>query len=215
MNLYDFYESELSKAEEEERIEAIQKAEAELREKIERQRNEAEEEFEDTENLVKGYYMYKWYIINAFPEKLQKLISKNHKALLGAKNGNEQDDIVDSSITILADSNIPSLIAEKDDFIFLRERKTKLYFCDYLQSFIKRYNLGSGKMNKEYNQVLGEHIFVILQSTLKNYIDAYMTETRAFEVLDEIISQIQEEYGIKLNPEDIPGMDMPSVGQSK
>lgn len=212
MNLYDFYVSELSKAEEEKRLEAIQKAEAELKAKIAKQHNEAEVEFEDTKNLVKGYYMYKWYITSVLPEKLQKLISDNHEALLAAKNGNKTDDIVYSNINYCYDKEQPSLITEKNGDIYLKERQTEPYFRDYLQSFIRKNNLGTGKMQGGYSQNLGEYASIALESSLKNYIDAYMTETRAFEVLDEIIAQIQEEYGIKLNPEDIPGMDMPSMG---
>lgn len=212
MNLYDFYASELSKAEEEERMEEIRRSEAELREKIAKQHIEAAQEFENTENLVKGYYMYKWYITSVLPEKLQKLISDNHEALLAAKNGNKRDDVVYSSMNYYFNKEQPSLITEKNGDICLRERQTEPYFRDYLQSFIRKNNLGTGEIRGGYSQNLGEIASIALESSLKNYIDAYVTETRAFEVLDEIIAQIQEEYGIKLNPEDIPGMDMPSMG---
>lgn len=156
--------------------------------------------------------MYKWYIMNVLPGKSQKLISENHEALLAAKDGNERDDVVYSIVEIVVDEDIPSLITEKNNVIHLRERRTQPYFCDYLKSFIRKNNLGAGKINEGYNQVMGSYVHTILQSSLKNYIDAYMTEIRAFEELDEKISQMQEEYGIKLNPKDIPGMDMPSMG---
>ena len=204
VDLYSIYNSILAKNDE-----RIKEEEEEARkEKLKLERHYAYEESEDNFKFLIDYYLYHDFIVNKFPQIIQKFLERMYYHNFNSKKNllHIMNFVIPISLNTLARGNnakFETINGIHTDILYQTSKNAEITldediyesFKSYLTNFICDYQIGEVVKNN-----LGEEK-IWIDAPIEKIIYAYFLEMERLARLDIEMAKFNEEENVNLNSE--------------